>query len=1329
MFKSRRLYEILNKVPQVLVVIYQGLALVIFLTVPFFAWIWFKTPFIGAFVEQTLVINGVGQKDGSATWKLLADNPGFGNQVIQISGTEIHASTEMQQVLEKHLPGDALPVVIRKIDGSIETYTVTLHTFPQDGLLPYLYLPLLISFVYLGVSLWIFGLRRSEAPGRAFALFASSLSIGSGALFNLYTSHQWTYMWTFALGIGGGALFDLALAFPQEARLVIRRPYLRWMGYIVALALVGYASITLNNFAQPTAYAAAWRYLYIFDGSMMLFLIGRMLLHAFTSKSPIIQNQAKTILWGAIISFSPITLWLLIAPFWTKITFNPYLFLPAIVFPVVTGYTILRYRLLQIDYLLSRGILYALLTILAVGGYALLVSGLGLIFSNLVPNNPYLIGLMVLALVVLLNPVRVRLQRVIDGLFFRGESAYQQRMQNFSHELTSTLALPDILRALREHIIASLIPTQLHIYTYDLLNDQYAAAAGEDGRPTSDIRFAVNNPLVQRLNKERLPIYTDGINLPADLLSERSRLALLGAHLFIALPGREHPIGWLALGPRHSGQPYTTQDLNFLNNLGDQVAVAIGRVQIVANLERRVQEMNTLSRVSQGVNITLTFDDVLELIYAQTSQIIPSSDFHITLHNRAGDYFYYAFCLEENERLAERENSPLPPNQGLGQEVIRKGRPILTQNYTRECQIHNANPYPQGVHAWMGVPLNAGAEAIGSLSVATRDKNITYTKGQLDLLQAIADQTAGAIVKARLLQETQQRAHQLSTLNEITRQLTSTLEHEPLLQNILENAVGILNCEAGSLFLVDEQTNEMIFKVTVGPVASNLLGQRMPAGSGIVGKAIETRAPVIANDVTSSPSWFANTDQQTGFVTRAILAVPLQVKERVIGVVEVINKRDALPFVEDDQTLLTAFAGQAAVAIENARLYTLTDQELAARVEELSVMQRIDRELNASLEMDRAMRITLEWAMRKSNVEAGLIGMLDEKGLRLMTQQGYGEQLAAYAETPLPLEQPELKAAIESGQPQHVIFQPEEKGGFLPDTRSQIIVPIRREAKVIGLLLLESTAEAQEDLAFLNRLSDHAAIAISNAQLYAEVQAANLSKSEFVSLVAHELNQPMTSIKGYTELLAAGSVGAINEMQTNFLNTIHSNVERMSTMVSDLNDQSKIEAGRLRLDFKVVKLDEVVDDIVSSTKRQTDEKHQNVTVKLPKKMPKVWVDRTRLGQIITNLVSNANKYTLEGGDIFIGAQATDNQWDPEGASKVVHIWVKDNGIGISMEDQKNIFQKFFRSEDEKARETPGTGLGLNITKSLVEMQGGRIWFESEYRQGSTFHFTVPVAEG
>jgi signal transduction histidine kinase len=320
-----------------------------------------------------------------------------------------------------------------------------------------------------------------------------------------------------------------------------------------------------------------------------------------------------------------------------------------------------------------------------------------------------------------------------------------------------------------------------------------------------------------------------------------------------------------------------------------------------------------------------------------------------------------------------------------------------------------------------------------------------------------------------------------------------------------------------------------------------------------------------------------------------------------------------------------------------------------------------------------------------------------------------------------------MMLSVENGLPQLLtVTASQEK--LLASAHTQMIIPIRRETLVIGLLHLESMSDSHVDIDFLTRLTDHAAIAISNAQLYGEVQRANVAKSDFVSFVAHELKNPMTSIKGYTELLAGGAVGQINEMQTNFLNTIKSNVERMSTLVSDLNDNAKIEAGRLRLEYKAISAPDLVDEVARSVKRQIEDKKQTLEIIVPEKISNMWADRVRVGQVLINLVSNANKYTPEGGIIQLGVEEVANQWDPQGAARVVHFWVKDNGIGLTPEDQQKMFQKFFRSDDPKAREAPGTGLGLNITKGLVEMQGGKIWFESQYRVGTTFHFTVPVAE-
>ncbi|MCA9963384.1 MAG: HAMP domain-containing histidine kinase [Anaerolineales bacterium] len=258
--------------------------------------------------------------------------------------------------------------------------------------------------------------------------------------------------------------------------------------------------------------------------------------------------------------------------------------------------------------------------------------------------------------------------------------------------------------------------------------------------------------------------------------------------------------------------------------------------------------------------------------------------------------------------------------------------------------------------------------------------------------------------------------------------------------------------------------------------------------------------------------------------------------------------------------------------------------------------------------------------------------------------------------------------------------------------------------------------------------------------------AANQAKSEFVSLVSHELKAPMTSIKGYAALLHGGMAGEINPQQQESLRTIDRNVARMDRLVSDLADISRIEAGKLLLERSKVLLPEVIAEVVQSADANLQEKAQQLRIDLPADLPPIYSDRTRLLQILTNLVSNAHKYTPPGGELTIQAcripysngvggytnghangHANGRSNGSGSVQDMVQVTVQDTGIGIAEAEHAQIFQKFFRSEDHQARAVPGTGLGLSITKNLVEMHGGNIWFESEYQRGTAFHFTMPVA--
>ena len=233
---------------------------------------------------------------------------------------------------------------------------------------------------------------------------------------------------------------------------------------------------------------------------------------------------------------------------------------------------------------------------------------------------------------------------------------------------------------------------------------------------------------------------------------------------------------------------------------------------------------------------------------------------------------------------------------------------------------------------------------------------------------------------------------------------------------------------------------------------------------------------------------------------------------------------------------------------------------------------------------------------------------------------------------------------------------------------------------------------------------------------------ANLAKNEFVSFVSHELQTPMTTIMGYIDFLTDEENGPPSEAEMEMLlGVIRTNVTRMATIVSDMQDISHMEMGQLSLSCGFVALADVVAEVQASVNGKIQGKEQQLQVSMPIDLPLVWVDYGRTLQILSNLVSNAHKYTPEGGEIAI-------TMTPLMEENAVQVAVTDNGYGISEADQTMIFTKFFRSQDKDIRRVLGTGLGLNIVKQLVEMQNGRIWFQSQYGEGTTFYFTLPTVK-
>ncbi|MBI5747141.1 MAG: GAF domain-containing sensor histidine kinase [Nitrospirae bacterium] len=319
--------------------------------------------------------------------------------------------------------------------------------------------------------------------------------------------------------------------------------------------------------------------------------------------------------------------------------------------------------------------------------------------------------------------------------------------------------------------------------------------------------------------------------------------------------------------------------------------------------------------------------------------------------------------------------------------------------------------------------------------------------------------------------------------------------------------------------------------------------------------------------------------------------------------------------------------------------------------------------------------------------------------------------------------------------------------------RSILCVPLKRKERLLGILYMDnrlvSRLFTEEEMELMMAFGAQAAIAIDNASAYFQIAELNENletkvqertgelagvnrqleesnkklkefdrlKTMFLSLVSHELRTPLTSIKGFVENMLDGFTGGLNNKQKDYLKRIKSNTDRLTRMINDLLDLSAIESGRIRLSPVELSPSEVAKEVVEQLKPLAAEKNLFIEIIAPDQAPKIWADQDKLNQIMINLLNNAIKFTPAGGRIRIETGFND---------KDSFVCVHDNGVGISPEDLPKIFDPFFQVSRQAEEKVQGSGLGLTITKSLVELHWGKIWVKSEIGCGSEFAFTLPM---
>jgi signal transduction histidine kinase/FixJ family two-component response regulator len=424
---------------------------------------------------------------------------------------------------------------------------------------------------------------------------------------------------------------------------------------------------------------------------------------------------------------------------------------------------------------------------------------------------------------------------------------------------------------------------------------------------------------------------------------------------------------------------------------------------------------------------------------------------------------------------------------------------------------------------------------------------------------------------------------------------------------------------------------------------------------------------------------------------------------------------------------------------EKARLSRELEQareDLEQRVTELTVLFGVSKSVTSLLELDKVLKRVVDAAVFIAKAEEGALWLLDPDAdeLLLRAEKDLDQNRANLRR--LKAQDSLVSQVFRRLQPIRLVSQAGERGMKLKTNylaRALLSVPLVTRGKAIGVLSVANRTYARpfsaSNEAMLQALADYAAIAITNASLYQEVYAFSQEMEQkvqertqelrdFVSAVYHELNTPITAIRGYAALLLDGKAGSLTAKQRRFLTTIRNNNLRLMRLVADLSDISKIDDGRLTIHPEPLNLKDAIDEMMRTLSTTIEEKEITVEISLAH-APSVLGDPQRVVQILTNLVGNACRYTPVGGQIIIASRRSDGY---------AETTIQDTGIGIHEEELDSIFERFYRSADPLVRDQTGTGLGLSITRSLVELHGGRIWVESELGKGSSFRFTLPLVQ-
>lgn len=810
--------------------------------------------------------------------------------------------------------------------------------------------------------------------------------------------------------------------------------------------------------------------------------------------------------------------------------------------------------------------------------------------------------------------------------------------------------------------------------------------------------------------------------------------------LLLAVTGSSSTPHFLAFDQLGNDRAWLNEEINSLRVAADAISNTFVREGLLEQLQFNLDETEGLYKASNRLALA---NDMQEMVTAVLSGVRSPDINRALLLLFEQDNFGKLTQITVGSSWYSGKGTPPPPigtefDRAKYERLLQTSAPVFYEDIfdaqlDSELQDQLIQQKTRGLAV---LPLWSGKRQIGALLLQAEARH-HFTGRETRTYPPLVDQMAISVENQRLFEQTQKALAETELLYGVSHRIAQASSAQDMLSLVVENILPAGADRASLIMIENDEQGELVNLEVVGAYDHKgwyqEMGVHLPATSLPLVKSL-TDEPLLIQNVDEHPLDQATRRTLKQFGIAAGCFVPLRTSGRLMGMLNATASRP-VQISQEDTRLMRVVGNGIAVALEKQRLL----RQAQRRALELQTASEIARDTASTLSLDLLLSRIVTMLYQRFNLYHAAVFLLDETNKYALIREATGEAGDALKQRGLRIavgSRSAVGAVTSTGEPyilSDLTGSPmHSQPALLPEARSEMGIPLKLGSTVIGALDLQSrqmNAFNQDDVKVMQILADQIAIAIENARAYELSQKAiedmkeiDRVKSQFLANMSHELRTPLNSIIGFSRVIIKGIDGPINETQKQDLTAIYNSGQHLLSLINDILDLSKIEAGKMELSFSEFNATDMINSAMSTAVGLVKDKPIKLETIIADDLPNVRADNTRTRQVLINFLSNAAKFTDEGTILVEARPAT----SPSGKSEVM-ISVTDSGPGIAPQDQSKLFLPFSQVDDSPTRKTGGTGLGLSICRSLIDMHGGRIGLlRSELGVGSTFYFTLPA---